>query len=166
MCKGLCMHTCTRTHANLSAKTNTVTHLQIFAAVPPPSSYTPCTHTHAQLFKLSRSPSTTTHTPLLSHLCHPCSIHNSAPLPLTASHPHLPWVDGPPSLPSGASERRAKSPPNPQGLSSLSWNWAHRVAFILKSPCSIPIINDYPGLTTIRIDQNQGLKARREQAGG
>lgn len=121
---------------------------------------------HAQLFKLSRSPFTTTHTPLLSHLYHPCSIHNSAPLQLTASHPHLPWVDGPPSLPSGASERRAKSPPNPQGFSSLSWNWAHRVAFILKSPCSIPIINDYPGLTTIRIDQNQGLKDRREQAGG
>ena len=165
MCKGLSMHTCTSAHANLSAKTNTVTHLQIFAAAPPPSSHTPCTPTHAQLFKRSRSPPPPP-TPLSFLTSHPCSIRNSAPLPLTASHPHLPWVDGPPSLPSGASERRAKSPPNPQGLSSVSWNWAHRVAFILKSPCSIPIINDYPGLTTIRIDQNQGLKARREQAGG
>lgn len=160
------MHTCTRIHASLSTKTNTVTYVQICAAEPPPRSYTPCTHTRAQLSKLSRSPFTTTHTPLLSHLYHPCSIHNSAPLQLTASHPHPPRVDGPPSLPSGASERRAKGPQNPQGLSSLSWDWAHRVAFILKSPCSIPIINDYPGLTTIRIDPNQGLKARREQAGG
>lgn len=121
----------------------------------------PGTHTHSQLFKLCRSPFTTTHTPFLSHLYHPCA-DISAPLQPTTA----PCVNWPPSLSSAAYERGGKESPGILSASPLAHGTGCRVAFIPKSPCSIPIINDYTSLTTIRIDRNQGLKARRDRAWG
>lgn len=119
----------------------------------PTSAFRGMAHTPPRACMLPRSPLTTTHPTLLSHLCGP-GMDIPAQL---CPHPPPPGSTSCCPALSNLGEKR-KSPLARLGLSSLSQSWVQGGPFV-------PTTNNSTGLTTVRGEHSQGPKARRGRVG-